>query len=123
MSGCHYRVLIGENKMKKWSEKDELKLKELYCNKNISLEEISKIIGKTKRSVIYKANTLGLYRDKWNEKLEEKLKELFKNPSIKPEEIEKTINKKWGAIRQKAYRMGLTRPLYKPYIPDRKSVV
>ena len=117
MSGCHYRVLIGENKMKKWSEKDELKLKELYCNKNISLEEISKIIGKTKRSVIYKANTLGLYRDKWNEKLEEKLKELFKNPSIKPEEIEKTINKKWGAIRQKAYRMGLTRPLYKPYIP------
>ena len=90
----------------KWSEEEVEMLAELYSD--TENKEISRILNRDKKGVIFKAKKLGLVKDwYWTREQEELLKEIYANTLNS--ELSKIFNKSSEAIRKKAERLGLNK--------------
>ncbi len=97
---------------KKWTEKEEKKLKKLY-SKEVSIDEISNKLNRSYSSVSNKAFKLditdNMTRRKWKETEETFLKENYNDAPVK--EISKELNRSCGSVRRKAYELRLKKEI------------
>lgn len=88
----------------------------LIKNCNLSLEELSKKLNKSKQAIYVKLRKLGLYKSKQRRFTNEEINFIKNNyGKIKCEEIAKKLNVKISKIMHKGYELGL-----KSNIPSRK---
>lgn len=91
-----------------WNDSQLSQLKDLY-GKGMIVDEISKIINRSKSATSHKLKDLGLTGSRrvlWTDEELNKLKDLF-NQGLQYSEIAKTLNKTVRACQAKAIRLGL----------------
>lgn len=95
----------------KWSEEEIDILKEYY-EKGFSIEQISKIIGKSKSAIKQRLSELKLKRkmvsaNKWKDGELKFLKEYYHPEKMSIQEIAETLNRTENAVKAKANSLGL----------------
>jgi len=94
---------LGLKKLKKWENREILLLKHLY-NKNISIDEISKYLGRTKKTIKERIKIYKFSKGNWKENEINLLQNLLKK-GYTDKEISKKLNRSVCAIKTKRNKL------------------
>jgi hypothetical protein len=99
-------------KDQRWSAEEEAQLVCRYPDAQISFAELEAYFGRSRGSIVIKAQRMGLHRprsDGWSEQELADLPQVYADPQTSPAAMEAVFGRSWQAIQCKARKLGVRR--------------